>query len=95
MEDSSHASNGAGEQRGHDGLHGVTRCAASRGAPAAVNVPVGLSPRVLDRVAVSCRRRGCEPHADYMDLSIVILLPRVDMLMGTFCRPPRGLWHKE
>lgn len=34
-------------------------------------------------------------HADYMDVNYAIHLPLVDMLMGTFKRPPRGTWPDE
>lgn len=34
-------------------------------------------------------------HADYMDVNYAIHLPLVDMLMGTFRRPPRGQWPQE
>lgn len=34
-------------------------------------------------------------HADYIDVNYAIHLPLVDMLMGTFRRPPRGAWPDE
>jgi lathosterol oxidase len=34
-------------------------------------------------------------HADYMDVNYAIHLPLVDMLMGTFKRPPPGAWPEE
>jgi lathosterol oxidase len=34
-------------------------------------------------------------HADYMDVNYAIHLPLVDMLMGTFRRPPAGSWPEE
>jgi lathosterol oxidase len=34
-------------------------------------------------------------HVDYMDRNYAIHLPLVDMLMGTFARPPRGQWPDE
>jgi lathosterol oxidase len=34
-------------------------------------------------------------HADYMDVNYAIHLPLVDMLMGTFKRPPRSHWPEE
>lgn len=34
-------------------------------------------------------------HIDYMDVNYAIHLPLVDMLMGTFKRPPRGEWPEE
>jgi sterol desaturase/sphingolipid hydroxylase (fatty acid hydroxylase superfamily) len=34
-------------------------------------------------------------HADYMDVNYAIHLPVVDMLMGTFKRPPANLWPDE
>lgn len=34
-------------------------------------------------------------HADYMDVNYAIHLPLVDMLMGTFKRPPRDVWPEE
>jgi len=34
-------------------------------------------------------------HADYIDVNYAIHLPLVDMLMGTFRRPPRGSWPDE
>jgi lathosterol oxidase len=34
-------------------------------------------------------------HPDYMDRNYAIHLPVVDMLMGTFARPPRGSWPDE
>jgi lathosterol oxidase len=34
-------------------------------------------------------------HADYMDVNYAIHLPLVDMLMGTFKRPPPGVWPEE
>lgn len=33
--------------------------------------------------------------ADYVDANYAIHLPLVDMLMGTFMRPPRGIWPHE
>jgi lathosterol oxidase len=34
-------------------------------------------------------------HVDYMDVNYAIHLPLVDMLMGTFKRPPSGTWPEE
>ena len=34
-------------------------------------------------------------HVDYMDVNYAIHLPVVDMLMGTFKRPPANLWPEE
>ncbi len=34
-------------------------------------------------------------HADYMDVNYAIHLPLVDMLMGTFKRPPPNVWPDE
>lgn len=34
-------------------------------------------------------------HADYMDVNYAIHLPLVDMLMGTFKRPPANTWPDE
>jgi sterol desaturase/sphingolipid hydroxylase (fatty acid hydroxylase superfamily) len=34
-------------------------------------------------------------HADYMDVNYAIHLPLVDMLMGTFKRPPQNQWPEE
>ncbi|MCF7220660.1 sterol desaturase family protein [Marilutibacter chinensis] len=34
-------------------------------------------------------------HIDYIDTNYAIHLPLVDMLMGTFRRPPRGQWPEE
>lgn len=34
-------------------------------------------------------------HADYVDVNYAIHLPLVDLLMGTFRRPPRGTWPEE
>src|SRR5690606_8085950 len=34
-------------------------------------------------------------HADYLDVNYAIHLPLVDMLMGTFRRPPAGEWPEE
>jgi len=34
-------------------------------------------------------------HPDYMDVNYAIHLPLVDMLMGTFRRPPPGSWPEE
>jgi sterol desaturase/sphingolipid hydroxylase (fatty acid hydroxylase superfamily) len=34
-------------------------------------------------------------HADYMDVNYAIHLPLVDMLMGTFKRPPPDVWPEE
>jgi sterol desaturase/sphingolipid hydroxylase (fatty acid hydroxylase superfamily) len=34
-------------------------------------------------------------HVDYMDVNYAIHLPLVDMLMGTFKRPPAGEWPQE
>ena len=34
-------------------------------------------------------------HPDYMDVNYAIHLPLVDMLMGTFKRPPSGSWPEE
>jgi lathosterol oxidase len=34
-------------------------------------------------------------HPDYMDVNYAIHLPLVDMLMGTFKRPPPGVWPEE
>jgi sterol desaturase/sphingolipid hydroxylase (fatty acid hydroxylase superfamily) len=34
-------------------------------------------------------------HADYMDVNYAIHLPLVDMLMGTFKRPPSKVWPEE
>lgn len=34
-------------------------------------------------------------HADYVDVNYAIHLPLVDMLMGTFRRPPGGTWPEE
>jgi sterol desaturase/sphingolipid hydroxylase (fatty acid hydroxylase superfamily) len=34
-------------------------------------------------------------HVDYMDVNYAIHLPLVDMLMGTFKRPPPGVWPEE
>jgi len=34
-------------------------------------------------------------HADYVDTNYAIHLPLVDMLMGTFRRPPAGSWPEE
>lgn len=34
-------------------------------------------------------------HIDYIDVNYAIHLPLVDMLMGTFKRPPRGQWPEE
>ena len=34
-------------------------------------------------------------HADFVDVNYAIHLPLVDMLMGTFRRPPRGTWPGE
>lgn len=34
-------------------------------------------------------------HRDYIDVNYAIHLPVVDMLMGTFRRPPRGAWPDE
>lgn len=34
-------------------------------------------------------------HIDYIDVNYAIHLPLVDMLMGTFKRPPAGEWPKE
>lgn len=34
-------------------------------------------------------------HIDYIDVNYAIHLPLVDMLMGTFRRPPRGEWPAE
>lgn len=34
-------------------------------------------------------------HADYMDVNYAIHLPLVDMLMGTFKRPPANTWPEE
>lgn len=34
-------------------------------------------------------------HIDYIDVNYAIHLPLVDMLMGTFKRPPRGQWPDE
>lgn len=34
-------------------------------------------------------------HVDYIDVNYAIHLPVVDMLMGTFRRPPRGEWPAE
>ncbi len=34
-------------------------------------------------------------HAEYMDVNYAIHLPLVDMLMGTFKRPPSGVWPDE
>ena len=34
-------------------------------------------------------------HRDYMDRNYAIHLPLVDMLMGTFARPPSGTWPDE
>src|SRR4249919_822680 len=34
-------------------------------------------------------------HLDYMDRNYAIHLPLVDMLMGTFARPPSGTWPDE
>lgn len=34
-------------------------------------------------------------HADYMDVNYAIHLPLVDMLMGTFKRPPSRVWPEE
>lgn len=34
-------------------------------------------------------------HADYIDVNYAIHLPLVDMLMGTFKRPPSGTWPPE
>lgn len=34
-------------------------------------------------------------HRDYIDANYAIHLPLVDMLMGTFRRPPRGSWPDE
>jgi lathosterol oxidase len=34
-------------------------------------------------------------HPDYMDRNYAIHLPLVDMLMGTFARPPSGQWPDE
>jgi lathosterol oxidase len=34
-------------------------------------------------------------HLDYMDRNYAIHLPLVDMLMGTFARPPSGTWPEE
>lgn len=34
-------------------------------------------------------------RADYVDVNYAIHLPLVDMLMGTFKRPPRGTWPEE
>lgn len=34
-------------------------------------------------------------HADYIDVNYAIHLPLVDMLMGTFRRPPRATWPQE
>lgn len=34
-------------------------------------------------------------HAEYMDVNYAIHLPLVDMIMGTFKRPPAGAWPDE
>lgn len=34
-------------------------------------------------------------HPDYVDVNYAIHLPLVDMLMGTFKRPPSGVWPEE
>jgi sterol desaturase/sphingolipid hydroxylase (fatty acid hydroxylase superfamily) len=34
-------------------------------------------------------------HRDYLDVNYAIHLPLVDMLMGTFRRPPRNTWPEE
>ncbi len=34
-------------------------------------------------------------HADYMDVNYAIHLPLVDMLMGSFKRPPANVWPEE
>ena len=34
-------------------------------------------------------------HKDYLDVNYAIHLPLVDMLMGTFKRPPAGQWPEE
>jgi lathosterol oxidase len=34
-------------------------------------------------------------HKDYVDVNYAIHLPLVDMLMGTFKRPPPGVWPEE
>ena len=34
-------------------------------------------------------------HADYMDVNYAIHLPLVDMLLGTFKRPPPDVWPEE
>ena len=34
-------------------------------------------------------------HVEYMDRNYAIHLPLVDMLMGTFARPPSGTWPEE
>lgn len=34
-------------------------------------------------------------HIDYIDVNYAIHLPLVDMLMGTFRRPPAGEWPVE
>jgi sterol desaturase/sphingolipid hydroxylase (fatty acid hydroxylase superfamily) len=34
-------------------------------------------------------------HVDYMDVNYAIHLPLVDMLMGTFKRPPAAVWPDE
>lgn len=34
-------------------------------------------------------------HVDYMDVNYAIHLPLVDMLMGTFKRPPANVWPEE
>lgn len=34
-------------------------------------------------------------HKDYLDVNYAIHLPLVDMLMGTFKRPPSGTWPEE
>lgn len=34
-------------------------------------------------------------HKDYLDVNYAIHLPLVDMLMGTFRRPPKGQWPDE
>lgn len=34
-------------------------------------------------------------HGEYLDANYAIHLPLVDMLMGTFRRPPRGTWPEE
>ena len=34
-------------------------------------------------------------HIDYIDVNYAIHLPLVDMIMGTFKRPPAGDWPEE